>query len=43
MQFGECLEKVTLGEEDTIRGVPGMSPEDISAVHIYIHDVYSSL
>jgi hypothetical protein len=43
MQFGKCLEKVTLREEDTIRGGPGMSPEDISAVYIYIHDAHSSL
>jgi hypothetical protein len=29
--------------EDTIRGVPGKSPEDMSAVHIYILDARSLL
>jgi len=38
MQFEACLENVTLGEEDAIRGMPGKSPEDMSAVHIYILD-----
>jgi len=43
MQFEACLEKVTLGEEDAIRGVPGKSPEDMSADHIYILDARSLL
>jgi len=38
MQFEPCLEKVTLGQEDAIRDVTGKSPEDMSAVHIYILD-----
>jgi hypothetical protein len=38
MQFDACVEKVTLGEENAIRGMPGKSPEDMSAVHIYILD-----
>jgi len=38
MQFEACLENVTLGEEDAIRGMPGKSPEDMSAVHIYVLD-----
>ena len=29
--------------EDAIRGVPGKSPEDMSAVHIYILDARSLL
>jgi len=29
--------------EDAIRGVPGNSPEDMSAVHIYILDASSLL
>jgi len=43
MQFEECLEKVTLGEEDAIRAVPGRSVEDMSVVHIYILDARSLL
>jgi hypothetical protein len=43
MQFKVCLEKVTLGEEDAIRGMPGKSLEDMSAAHIYILDARSSL
>jgi len=43
MQFEAFLEKVTLGEENAIRGVPGKSPEDMSAVHIYILDARSLL
>jgi hypothetical protein len=43
MQFEAGLEKLTLGEEDAIRGMPGKSPEDMSAVHIYILDCHSLL
>jgi hypothetical protein len=43
MQFKACLEKLTLSEEDAIRGVPGKSPENMSAVHIHIHDARSLL
>jgi hypothetical protein len=43
MQFEACLEKLTLGEEDDIPGVPGNSPEDMSAVHIHILDPHSLL
>jgi len=38
MQLQVFLERVMLSEEDAIRGVPGKSPEDMSAVHIYILD-----
>jgi len=43
MQFEVCLEKVVLGEEDAIRGVPGESLEDTSVVHTYILDARSLL
>ena len=43
MQFEGLLDKGTLGEGDAIRGVPGKSPEDMSAVDIYILDARSSL
>jgi hypothetical protein len=43
MQFKACLENVTLGEKDAIRGVPGKSPEDMSVVQIYILDARSLL
>jgi len=43
MQLKESLEKATLGEEDGIRGAPGKSPGDMSAVHIYILDARSLL
>jgi hypothetical protein len=36
MQFEACLENVMLSKENAIRGVPGKSSEDMSAVHIYI-------
>jgi hypothetical protein len=43
MQFEECLEKATLSNEDAIRGVTGKSPEEMSAVLIYILDACSLL
>jgi len=38
-----CLENGMLGEEDAIRGLPGKSLEDMSAVHMYILDARSLL
>jgi hypothetical protein len=43
MQLKVCLEKVMLGEENTIRGVPGQSEEDMSAIHIETLDARSLL